>query len=488
MRRLSVAVGACLTLGLALAADPPSPSPGKAAALVEQLGSERFADREAAVAALEKLGPEALDALKAGARSENPEVRERATILLGKVKRSADSSSRLVAKRVALDYHDTPLGSAVNDLKLKTGLNFTLDPNRVVNPLRKVTCKTAELPVWEAVEAFCAAAGLREDFRADWDVPKTNVNRRGYVPPPQAPNADAIPVVLVEGKHDKVPGDRSTAVRVLVLPPSFPAHKVTLGTGEITLALDVTPAPGLGWQDVVGVRVSKLIDSTGRAGGAGMEKRGGSDQFNDFNGMVVFARPGVAMRFDTNGNIIPPDTLANPRVVTIPLKLGGPSAASLKRLEGSVFGEVMVPNQHLIAIENPKQNAGKSYPGPGDLKAVVAELKEPAGAGALGSIKVQVESPSQYALAMRKRGWNPGWPESPRMNQGNKIEAFGADGKPFPIINNGFSEISDDGMTAVYTYALTFRPGQGVPAKIVVVGPKSVTVEVPFAMENVPLP
>jgi hypothetical protein len=35
---------------------------------------------------------------------------------------------------------------------------------------------------------------------------------------------------------------------------------------------------------------------------------------------------------------------------------------------------------------------------------------------------------------------------------------------------------------------MTFRPGQGVPAKIVVVGPKTVTVEVPFAMENVPLP
>lgn len=493
MRRLFVAVGACAAVSLAGAADPPAAPPpailtaGRAAALVEQLGSEQFADRESAAAALEKLGTSALPSLRAAAGSESPEVRERAAVLAGKIQRTADSGSRLAARRVKLDYRDTPLGAAVNDLKARTGLNLSLDPNRVANPLRKVTCLTAELPAWEALEAFCAAAGLRETFQADHELPKQTTPRRNvYVAPPQPPLADAVPVVLADGKPERLPGDRATAVRVLALPPSFPAHKVTLGTGEVSLALDVTPVPGLGWQDVVGVKVSKLIDSTGRAGGAAAEKA--TPQFNDPNGMVVFARPGVAMRFDQNGNIIPPDSLPNPRVVTVPLKLGNPSAGGLRRLEGSVFGELLVSNQHLVVIENPKQNTGKGYPGPGEVKATVLEVKEPSAAGGLGTIKVQLEAPSMYAVNARRRGWNPGWPEAPRMNQGNRIEAFDAAGKPFKFSSSGYSDISDDGLVTLHTYALTFTAGQGVPAKLVVVGSKLVTVEVPFVMENVPLP
>jgi hypothetical protein len=65
---------------------------------------------------------------------------------------------------------------------------------------------------------------------------------------------------------------------------------------------------------------------------------------------------------------------------------------------------------------------------------------------------------------------------------------FDAAGKPFPVTSSGFTDISDDGMVNIQTIQFTFRPGVGVPAKLVVVGPKTVLVEVPFAMENVPLP
>lgn len=494
MRRLFVAVGTCgIAVGIAAASSPPAPAPTAPVpapvgipALVEQLGSERFAEREAAAAALEKLGLPAIDALRAATKSDVPEVRERAAALLTKMRRLADSGNRLTPKRVKLDYQDIPLGTAVNDLRTRTGVNFTLDTDRVANPLRKVTCRTAEVPIWEAIDEFCTAAGLRETFRNDLDVPKSTSPRRGYVPPPQAPSADAVPLVLIDGTPTRLPGDRSTSVRVLALPAAFPGHKITLGTGEVTLALDVTPVPGLGWQDVVGVKVNKVIDSGGRAGGAGSEKQ--TAPTNDPSGMVVFARPGVAMRFDINGNSIPPESLSNPRVVTVPLKLGTPSAASLKRLEGSVFGEIQVPNQHLVTVENLKQNTGTSFAGPGELKFTVLEAKEPQTPGGQGSVKVQMESPSMWVVNARRRGWNPGWPESPRMGQGNRVEAFDAAGKPFPLTSNAFTDMSDDGMVTIQTYTMTYRAGQGLPAKLVVVGPKLVTVEVPFVMENVPLP
>src|SRR5439155_22004641 len=103
-------------------------------------------------------------------------------------------------------------------------------------PLRKVTCVTGEVPAWEALDAFCTAAGLKEVFVQELDVPKPQQQpggRRGYVAPmPQIPNPDAVPIVLIDGKAQKLPGDRNTAVRVVALPPSFPGHRVTLGTGE----------------------------------------------------------------------------------------------------------------------------------------------------------------------------------------------------------------------------------------------------------------
>ena len=92
-------------------------------------------------------------------RSENAEVRSRAAQIIGKLRRVADSTSRIAARRVKLDYKDIPLGTAVNDLRSRTGLHLVLDGNRVANPLRKVTCVTDEVPVWEAVELFCLRRG-----------------------------------------------------------------------------------------------------------------------------------------------------------------------------------------------------------------------------------------------------------------------------------------------------------------------------------------
>lgn len=488
--RLLVTVGVVgLALGVAGASGPATPLPKAGApnlaALVEQLGSEQFSDREAASAALEKIGLPALDALRTAMRSDNPEVRERSALLFNKLKRTVDSATRLTAKRVSLDYRDMPIGVAINDLKARTGLNFTLDPNRVANPLRKVTCRTAELPVWEAVEAFCQAAGLCEAFLLELDVPKTSVVRRGYVPPPAPPNADAVPVTLIDGPPQRLPGSRSGAVRVLALPHTFPGHRITLGTGETTLAFDVTPAPGLGWQEVAGVKITKLIDSENRAGGLGVDKT-----IVPRDEMNLGLQPRMAMRFDMNGNSIPPDCLVNPRIVPVPLKIATPSARMLKRLEGSVYGNVQLANQRLITVENPKEKVNGSFDGPDELKFTLLEYKDPPGPGGLGTIRVQLDFPIDYGVSRRPRNMNNfGWPEAPRMGwQGCRVEAFDAAGKPFALSSSGFTGFGHDGMTMRQEFTMTFRPSQGTPAKLVVVGPRLVPVEVPFVMENVPLP
>jgi hypothetical protein len=498
MRRLFAAVG---SLGLAtgvLFGGPPAPTPPPVTPveLVARLGSDDFREREAAVAELQKAGPAAIPALREAMKSDLPEVRERAAPILHKLQRAAESADRLAPKKVTLDYKDTPLGAAVNDLKARTGLNITLDPARVADPLRKVTCVTGEVPAWEALDAFCAAAGLKEVFRPELDVPKVQVTgRRGYTPPPQIPNADAVPVVLIDGKSRRLPGSRATAVRVVALPASFPGHRVTLGSGDTTLCFDITPAPGLNWLDVNAVKITRLIDDAGRFGGAGSMKPATTNAFESevvaFGGRggVVFAGRG-GMAFDPRtGAPIYPDTMPNPRIIPVPLKLATPTARSIKRMEGLVLGEITLTNQTLLSVTDPTKHTGTAYNGAGELRLTVVSVTEPKGGGT--SVQLLLEYPSPWSVSAR-RGFNPGgiWPEAPRPgNQMPTVQSFDAAGKPMQaFIGNGYTNSSDDGLMLRQHLTLNYSKGAGTPAKLTVTGPRSVVVEVPFVLENVPLP
>ena len=499
MRRLFAAVGTLgLATGVLFGGSAPTPAPATAtpAELVIQLGSDDFREREAAVAALEKAGAAAIPALQEAMKSEIPEVRQRAAPILHKLQRASDSTARLAPKKVSLNYKDTPLGTAVNDLKARTGLNIVFDHNRVANPIRKVTCVTGEVPVWEALDLFCAAAGLKETFQQELDVPKVQIaGRRGYTPPPQIPNADATPIVLVDGKSARLPGDRATAVRVIALPPSFPGHRVTLGSGDTTLCFDITPAPGLNWQDVNAVKVTRLIDDAGRPGGAGSMKPTFIDPFESEvvalggrGGMVFVAPGGGGGRFDPRtGAPIYPDTIPNPRVVAVPLKLGTPTARNIKRMEGVVLGEITLANQTLITVIDPTKHTGVAHDGAGQLRLTVLGVTEIKGGGT--AVQLQLQYPSPWSVSAR-RGFNPGgiWPEAPRPgNQMPVVHSFDANGKSMQAsFGNNYTDSTDDGLTMIQNMTLNYR--KDTPAKLTVVGPRAVVVEVPFVMENVPLP
>ena len=484
-RRLLAAVGAA-AIGTGLLAAGDAPPPPALDTLVGQLGADRFADREAAARALEASGEVAVPALLAAGRHPDPEVRQRAAAITARLQRSSESAKRLVPKTVSLDYANVPLGTALTRLKSQTGANVTLDPNRVADPMRPVTVKTGELPAWEAVEAFCKAAGLREAFTPEIDLPRQDRPRRGYaMPMPAQPPVGSVPVVLVDGTADRLPGDRSTKLRVLALPGSFPTHRVILGTGEVTLSFDVTPLPDLHWHELIGVRVTRVVDDAGRPGGSGVSRDTAAGSPYD---VPVFVNPRVVMRWDFDGNPIPPLWHANPRVVPVPIRVNTPGARSLKVLEGVVVGEIAVQNQDLATLADPVNRSGATAEGGNGVRLSVLDVKRDEKAKAV-TVRVQVEGPSPYAAARRGR-FNPFgaafWPQAPmEPTAGNVLRALDADGKPVTGVP-GQSEMSDDGDTQVQVYQYTYRGA--VPARYVVVGPRMVTVEVPFRMENVPLP
>ncbi|AWM36488.1 hypothetical protein GobsT_57030 [Gemmata obscuriglobus] len=494
MRRLFAVLGTCgLAIGIATAADPPPVV--TASQLIERLGAGDFREREAATAALHKAGPGAIPLLREALKSDDPEVRQRAAGVLFRLQRTAESTAMLAPKKLRLAYRATPLGTAVNDLSARTGVRIVLDTGRIANPLRTVTCETDELPAWEAIERFCAAAGLEEVHKLELELQKPPQGRRGYVSLPQPPSADAVPVTLADGTA-RLSGGRDTAVRVTALPRTFPGHRVTLGTGETTLCFDIAPAPGLNWQDVIAVRVHKLIDDAGRPGSGGSTPpppaSGGGEVVVAWGGAAGGAfMPAVgAARFDSRtGQPLLPDTVPNPRVVPVPLKLGTPTAKSIKRLEGCVVGEIHVPSQPLITISDPTKHVGRVFDGPGQTRLTVLSMNEK---GNVVTARVAIQYPSPWASSAR-RGRNPGglWPEAPRgPGMSMTVQALDASGKvsPYQTLNIDFSDSGDGGQVLVQHLDLGFRNAVGAPAKLVLVGPRPVVVEVPFVLENVPLP
>ena len=139
-------------LGLA-----PGPDPS---ALVEQLGSARYADRERAAASLLELKGEALPALRSARAAKDAEVRARASSLLDRI----ESELMVRPTMLALDFRDAPLTDVVKSLGERCAVNLILQPdvNAEVWKGRKVTLKEDEpVTFWDAIDRLCAAGQLQ---------------------------------------------------------------------------------------------------------------------------------------------------------------------------------------------------------------------------------------------------------------------------------------------------------------------------------------
>jgi hypothetical protein len=462
---------------VATAAETPPPD---IARLVEQLGSDDYEVREEATKALAKLGPAAIPFLEAAANGDNPEAARRAASLIPRIRLAADSQTLLKPRIVRLAYKNVPLVFAVADLRERTELPLVLDPESVGDMLRPVTCETSELPVWEALAAFCKAAGLRESFTLELEAPKPPANRTYYFTPVR-PDAGRVPINLIDGKEHELPGSRSRAVRVLALPASFPGHRVMLGKGQVEFCLDITPQSGLIWQANPAVRITRVVDDEGRTGGAGSPTPAPRLEPlpPNWNG------PRMA-QFDNSGSPLPAAFLPNPRVVRVPLRIATPSAKSLRVLEGSVIGEVLVPGQTLASISDPSNFINRTITGPNNLRVTVLGIET-----AADHVRVRVQStaPSPWLARLRNNGPGPLWPEPPRTEgMTNQWKAFDAAGSPIPASSSDLLDIRDDGVTLTCIHQFNYPRDRGVPARMCLVGPRTVVVELPFKLEHVPLP
>ena len=132
MRRFTIVLLLAAAPGCFLSLAQGAESAGKAdaariARLIEQLGSERFSEREAAVGTLDQIGPAALDQLRKAVDGKDLEIARRAQDLVGRLERRVETARALEAPRLRLVYKDTPLPEAIADFAKKTGCPVQLE-------------------------------------------------------------------------------------------------------------------------------------------------------------------------------------------------------------------------------------------------------------------------------------------------------------------------------------------------------------------------
>ena len=511
MRRFIGTIGVVALFGIVSATEPAKTPPIEI--LIQQLGEPRFEDRERASFGLRNLGTFAIPALKqAVEQSTDAEVRDRAETLLIQLGKMAESERYLVAKTIALDYRNIPVSAVVADFAKKTGINLILVVGKVKEPNRIVTVTSNQLPIWQALDAICLATGLCEDHRTELPLPKNaSANSTSYYSNGRAMrmswNEDGnnrnpltpgtAPILLIDGKGERLASQATGPVRVLSLPAHFPGNRITRGAGRVQICLDVAPLPGLNWQGASNVRVTRATDEDGRPLFADLipEHEYNLNNYGNWGwgGRVVMMGVGGGQFMqvfdgDNGGNPQVQTTAPNPRLAPLAMRTDDRSIRRLQRLEGVVSGDIHVPNVPIVTIDQMANSVGKSTEGPYSSKLTVSEYTMQKDGST--TVHIRGETMQQWVL-QQMMGGRAIPPEA--LNIGNLINTvkfYDAQGKVLPAPQQTATNYSGDGWRQTIDVTLKFPKSStlGVPTKIVQTGTKVVSVDVPFQLENVKLP
>jgi hypothetical protein len=131
--------------------------------LVGQLGSARYASREAAALTLERLGRPALTALRNARDSNDPEVRIRAAVLAQKI----ESALLTQPTRLRLDFRNTLLSEMAKSLSLQCEFRIELYPSHTPKwrQQRVNLTESGTVEFWKAIDRVCDLAGLQYNPR-----------------------------------------------------------------------------------------------------------------------------------------------------------------------------------------------------------------------------------------------------------------------------------------------------------------------------------
>jgi len=521
-----------LGCGLATAAAPDAIEIDR---LIQQMGSDEFAQRESAARALDTIGEPALGALKkAAATAEDMEIRRRSEDLVKVIEKRAETTEILKATTVKLHFQDTPVAEAVAELARQANYTDKLvlaEAAKAQLANRKVTLDTAEVTFWEALDKLCVAAQLTEQTGAAAGQPNL-----GAVPAdiaPVGPNGVAAPAVarvirppiqpnpgvnfsritLTDGKPTVVPTCYAGAVRIRLAPTANAPKQ----NNEVTLTLEITPEPKLQWYGHTAIRLETAVDEGSREFRqvAMLDDQGG---VADMNGNVVVMAGGGQIVVQGGGQVViqGQNVVVNGRQVimnravvpgagfvarpglpagggqqgfgTVRLKVPENGGKTLRALRGLVFANVQTPMQTLGGIDNILQATDKSFTTKDGSQFTVKEAAKQDN----GDVRVRVQM-GQGANGFGgnviiQGGVQPGFPGG--APQQRDLVLTGEDGKAYQLISSRDQYVANAGGVASLERHMIFRPaGQNAaPKKLEYRGSRVAVVEIPFELKSVPLP
>ncbi|HEX8202895.1 MAG TPA: hypothetical protein VF590_20635 [Isosphaeraceae bacterium] len=427
-------------LGLAPEGDP--------AALVDRLGSPRFAEREAAAASLERLGRRALPSLHAALEAKDPEVKTRAEVLAVKIERDL----MVRPTTLTLDFRDRPLEEVVQALTDRSGIVVALQPdNPVFWQNRRITLRQPEaVSFWTAIDRLCQAAGLSySPTSAPGPGGRRLVLQAGTGNGPFGPTAESGPfrITLLQFEHQRTLG--------FAAPEATPTVNV-----QFSASLLVVAEPRLIISQNGPVKLLEAVDDRGQSLLQPSSPGPAIQRFSGYSGYNYSSNPSSLQ-------------------LQVPLKLPEAPGRSVRVLRGSIPLAVSAPRPNPLLIPLAGA-AGKTFRS-GDSALTVHEVKDdPMAQRMTLDLTVRTEPRPGEGIPGVSDGFGG---RSSELVQ-NRLEVLDARGKPLQAI--AARNHSAGGETRL-TLMLLQTLG-GAPTQIRYFDLARATTEATFRFTGVPIP
>lgn len=450
---------AALLLPSILSAQAPTAPPEE---LVRQLGSGDYARREGAARALDRLGAPALPALRGARQHPEVEVRRRVSVLIERIEMRTLQAELLRPTTMRLHLRKVPLGEAIRTVEARTGLRLLL-PSSAALLNRAVDVDTGDVPFWDALDRFYRAAGLAEKL--------LTFDSKGVMSE-QHPVEGVALVDRAAARASAIDLGRSLRVRLYnALPNTTERRDVPI------CAVEVVPEPRLDLLEIREVRFTTLLDAEGRpwqADGAtprDVRLLGLQDQFlRDRLGRLRSPRHGVVWP------------------VSLPALEPDPGTR-FREVRGQFRARFRVP-EPLVAIDRVLSSVGTLRSGASGIALKLLAATQDSSGDLRLRVRVEhldaLPEPEPHERVVRLR---PGViaVRGPADVALDRLELH--DGVGRRVTRTGATYQQEPGSTAAI-YELTFRSRADMSDshRLILTHPRIVTLTVPFAVKDVPVP
>lgn len=432
--------------------------------LIAQLGSDQFAEREAAARELARLGPPVLEALRKASANPDLEIRRRAARLIPEIERRAEIDSLLTPTRIHLAYGGTVLPEAVADFSRRSGLPIELMDSERRLAGRKLTLDTGNTAWWRAFDALCHAGRL---------VPVKDMLEALPDSLPCSPHCYNVGMRLTSGTSEALATDYVGAFHVEARPAWVLSDGQPTPEDVHALALRVWPEPKVHWQSVQGLRIDKAVDDAGQV-------------------------------LRLKGDIKPSALEGVGEYVIVRLGKGGRPAKALKELAGHVTLRASTGPRALLSVDNLLKVTGPTEREAHGVYLKILDVKQGGGELTLRlQLKVAADViparspkrvnvaadviPARSPIRANKEDLVVGFTNSPRSGivvldaKGNRL--------PLPETTTMRYQASAKGMAPVVSeYELTYQLPPGSAAdKLVYYGMRTVAIDLPIRLRDITL-